>query len=292
MILDQILTEVASRLEAAGLYYGHGTETAWDEAAWLVLHIAGLPVDQPVPLDRQLTEEQIQQIEIVLVQRLESRKPLAYLLNSAWFCGDEFYVDERVIVPRSPIAELIQQSFSPWLIQSPTKILDLCAGSACIAIACAKQFPQTQIDATDISDAALSVANLNIERHGLSDRVHALQADVFSGLPKKKYDLIVSNPPYVDAEDMAALPIEYQHEPVLALASGQNGLDIVRRILSAAAEYLTAKGILICEVGNSEVALSEVYPDVPFMWLEFEYGGQGVFLLTAAELKQYRNLFV
>lgn len=292
MRLERLVSEVAERLQQADLYYGHGTENPWDEAAWLVMHQLSLPLDQPAPAELELSQEQSRSVEVLVDKRIQSRKPLAYLINSAWFCGYEFYVDERVIVPRSPIAELIQQDFSPWLQREPKKILDLCTGSACIAIACAKQFAGAEVDASDISHDALAVAEMNIQRHGVQSQVNAVQADVFSGLPVKAYDLILSNPPYVDAQDMSTLPKEYQHEPDIALASGEDGLNVTRRILSAAMDYLTPEGVLVCEVGNSEEALVDTFPQVPFTWLEFEAGGHGVFLLTADDLSANRHFFM
>jgi ribosomal protein L3 glutamine methyltransferase len=213
---------------------------------------------------------------------------LPYLTNEAWFAGLAFFVDRRVIIPRSPFAELIQDNFSPWLDKKiPKHILDLCTGSACMAIACAYYFPETEVDAVDISTDALSVAQKNIERYHCADRVHLLSSDLFSACKGRRYDIIMSNPPYVDRADMEALPVEYHFEPKLALAAGEDGLSIVHRILQEAADYLTEDGLLIVEVGNSEEALMEAYPTLPFIWLTFERGGSGVFLLTQQELSKF-----
>lgn len=289
---QQLLDYVAGRLDAADLFYGHGVDNAYDEAAWLTIQALGFSPAEPLPEpDRPVTPEELALVEDILWRRIQSRKPLAYLLNSAWFYGLEFYVDERVIVPRSPIAELIGHEFSPWLATQPRRILDLCTGSACIAIACAYQFENAEVDATDLSDDALAVAAINVAKHNLNERVTLIRSDVFDGLPARQYDLIVSNPPYVDAGAMAELPAEYRAEPELALAAGHDGLGIVRRILRQAVDYLHPEGVLVCEVGDSEDALFAAYPTVPFIWLEFEFGGHGVFLLTAHDLRACRDLF-
>lgn len=282
---QQLIQAAARRLEATDLVFGHGTENAGDEAAWLVIQALGFSPAEPLPEPSTAVQPgEIERVEALLQKRIQTRKPLAYLLNSAWFAGLEFYVDERVIVPRSPIAELIEQEFSPWLTATPRNILDLCTGSGCIAIACARQFTDAKVEATDISTDALDVAAINCRKHRLEDRITLIQADVYEGLPKRRYDLIVSNPPYVDIDAMADLSAEYRSEPELALAAGNDGLKIVRRILRDASEYLNPEGILICEVGDSEEALAAAFPEAPFVWLEFEFGGHGVFLLTAEDL--------
>ncbi len=283
---------VSERLERADLCYGHGTENAWDEAAWLVLHALGLsPQESLADPEKAVAVAEQRRVELLLERRITTRKPLAYLLQSAWFCGLEFFVDERVLVPRSPIAELIPNGFFPWLPRLPSSVLDLCTGSGCIAIACALAFPEAEVTATDISGQALAVAEINRDRYGLEQRLQLYAADVFNGLPRKEYDLIVCNPPYVDAEDMAALPEEYKQEPGLGLAAGQDGLDIVRRILRDADRYLSARGLLVVEVGNSQSALLAAFPRVPFLWPEFEHGGDGVFVLSAGDLAAYRDAF-
>lgn len=282
----QLVETVARRLEEAGVVYGHGTENADDEAAWLVIHALGFSPVEPLPEPSALVRpDEIARVEALLEKRIQTRKPLAYLLNSAWFAGMEFYVDERVIVPRSPIAELIQREFAPWVMALPENILDLCTGSGCIAIACAHQFPAAKVDATDISGDALEIARINCGKHRLEDRVTLVQADVYEGLPRRRYDIIVSNPPYVAAETMTALPAEYRAEPALALAAGEDGLEIVRRILAGAPDYLSSDGILVCEVGDSEEALASAFPAMPFVWLEFEFGGHGVFVVSAEDLR-------
>ena len=276
----------ASRFNAAGLHFGHGTDNALDEAAWLVLHALDLPLDLPPHWqEARLTPGERRRVVDLLLARIETRKPAAYLTGEAWFCGLPFAVNEAVLVPRSPIAELIEQGFQPWLVADPvTRVLDLCTGSGCIGIACAFAFPEAEVDLSDVSAEALDVARQNIARHGLGERVRPHRADVFDGLPPARYDLIVANPPYVDAADMAELPAEYRHEPRLGLAAGADGLDIVRRILAEAVDWLSPQGLLVVEVGNSAPALQAAYPDLPFIWPEFERGGHGVFLLEAGAL--------
>lgn len=283
--LQDMLRWTVSRFNAAGLFYGHGTDNAWDEAVQLVLPSLYLPIDIPADVrgSRLTSSERLRIVERV-VRRINERTPTAYLTNKAWFCGLEFFVDERVLVPRSPIGELIEAQFSPWLVEEPTRIMDLCTGSGCIAIACAHAFPEAEVDAIDISADALEVAEQNIQDHGMEQQVFPIRSDLFRDLPKDKYDLIVSNPPYVDQEDMDSLPEEFQHEPELGLAAGSDGLKLVRRILSNAPDYLSDNGILICEVGNSMVHMMEQYPNVPFTWIEFEHGGHGVFMLTREQL--------
>ncbi|MCP1602900.1 50S ribosomal protein L3 N(5)-glutamine methyltransferase [Pseudomonas citronellolis] len=281
-----------SRFHAEGLYFGHGTDNAWDDARLLVLGALHLPWEMAdAYLDCRLEDDEREHLRELLRQRIEERVPTAYLLGEAWFCGLPFVVDERVLVPRSPIAELIQQRFEPWLAAEPARILDLCTGSGCIGIACAYEFLQAEVVLADLSFDALEVANVNIERHELGERVYTVQGDGFAGLPGQRFDLIVSNPPYVDAEDFADMPAEYQHEPELGLASGNDGLDLVRRMLAEAADHLTGQGTLIVEVGNSQVHVEALYPEVDFTWLEFRHGGHGVFLLSAAQCREHQALF-
>lgn len=282
-----VLDEVYQALEAAEIYAGHGVDNAWDEAVFLVLYAMGLPLDSDQSvLSLSVNADQYAQIQYLFKQRAIEKKPLAYLMKKAWFAGLEFDVDERVLIPRSPIAELIESQFEPWVESSKIKrVLDLCTGSGCIGIACAHYLPKAQVDLSDISEDALNLACQNIAKHKLKSRVNAIQSDCFDAIePKQQYDIIVSNPPYVDEADLASMPDEFHHEPVLGLASGKDGLDLTRRILKQAKDYLTDEGVLIVEVGNSQFALAEAYPDVPFVWLEFERGGDGVFLLTKHQL--------
>ncbi len=281
------------QFEDSGLYFGHGTDNALDEAAWLVggaLKIS--PQELDAHLDSVLTDAQQSAVRDLIRRRITTRQPAAYLLKEAWFAGLRFYVDERVIVPRSLLGEFILERFEPWV--TPAKVrraLDLCTGSGCIAIALAKTFPQARVDATDISDAALAVARINVEQHGLRERLRLIPSDLFAALGGERYDLIVTNPPYVDPAELAELPEEYRHEPELALVSGHDGLDAIVRILAQAPEHLDPGGVLVAEVGNSHVTLQAAFPDVPFLWLSTSTGDESVFLLTAAQLGQYQPMF-
>ncbi len=278
-----------SQFLAADLFYGHGQADAWDEAWALASFALHLPFDVDAKLlQTRLTLCERQSILALFRKRIEQRIPAAYLTHRAYFAGLEFYVDERVLVPRSPIAELIEQQFSPWIDASQVNtILDLCTGSGCIAIACAYVFPDVNIDASDISKEALAVAEKNVKKHDLTQQINLIESDLFAGLSNKKYDIIVSNPPYVDAKDFAAIPAEFRHEPALGLTSGELGLDCAIQIIENAAKHLTEQGILIVELGNSADALIDHYPEMPFTWLDFERGGDGVFVLTAGQLNDY-----
>ncbi len=273
-----------ARFEGAGLSYGHGTTSAREEAVFLVFHSLALPFDVPdAVLDRPLMPEAKSCALALIRERIRTRKPAAYVLGESWFAGLELYVDERVLVPRSPIAELIEARFSPWL-KDPRRILDIGTGSGCIAIACALAFPKAEVDATDISAGALEIASRNAERHGVRDRVRLLRSDVYESLAGERYDLIVSNPPYVPAAHLATLPPEHRHEPSLGLDGGDDGLAIVSRILEGATEHLTERGTLVVEAGEAAPAAEARYPRLPFVWLELRRGGEGVFLLEARDL--------
>lgn len=283
----------ASRFNEAGLFFGHGTDNALDEALALVLHGLHLTHELPEPyLDAQVTHEEREVIVSLLNRRIEGRMPAAYLIHEAWFAGFSFYVDERVLVPRSPIAELIQRGFAPWVEeQRVERALDLCTGSGCIAIAMAYAFPDATVDAVDISTDALAVAQINVERHHMQGRVQLLRSNLLDEVPQTSYDLMVSNPPYVSSEEMQTLPQEYLREPRLGLESGEQGLDAAIRILAAAPRYLNEDGVLVMEVGNSAQALVERFPEVPFLWVDFAHGGQGVFILEVGQLREHHSLF-
>ncbi|NBI43625.1 50S ribosomal protein L3 N(5)-glutamine methyltransferase [[Haemophilus] felis] len=290
--IQDFLRWVYSTFNRSDIYYGHGYDNAWDESQQLVFACLDLPPDFPREFySSRLTNEEKNHIISMVITRISERIPVAYLINQAWFCGLNFYVDERVIVPRSPINALIQKRFAPLLNKAPKRILDMCTGSGCIAIACAAQFPEAEVDAVDLSFDALNVTEINIERHNMLHRVFPIQSNLFQQLPQDQYDLIVTNPPYVDAEDLADMPEEFSHEPELALGSGADGLDITKQILSQAADYLTEEGVLVCEVGNSMVHLMAQYPDVPFQWQTLDNGGVGVFALSKEALLQYRHYF-
>lgn len=273
----------------AELYYGHGTDNAWDDMRSLILRSLYLPYDvEPALLNARLTTSEKKHLCQQLDKRINQRVPVPYLIKEAYFCDLPFYVDERVLIPRSPIGELINNQFAPWIEEDKVhRILDLCTGSACIAIACCYAFPQAEVDAVDISSQALAVAAINREQLKVAHQLHLIESDCFAKVPSVQYDLIVSNPPYVGKDEMATLPDEFRHEPVLALETSNNGLAIVDKILNQAHDYLSDNGILIVEVGNSEEALCEAYPQVPFTWLDMEHGGQGVFLLTKQQLQEH-----
>lgn len=268
------------------LYFGHGTASAWDEAAALVMGVLNLPHECAGQVaDARLLRLERERIVALARLRVSTRTPLPYLLNEAWFAGLRFYVDARVLIPRSPIAELIEDGFSHWFPErDPRRVLDLCTGSGCIGIASALALPTSEVVLADISQDALAVAQSNIQRYDVGARVKAVHSDLFNGLAGERFDLIVSNPPYVDAADIAAMPAEFQHEPSLALGSGDDGLMLTRQMLAQARDHLTDDGVLIVEVGNSERHLIDAYPELPFVWLEFERGGHGVFALQAQDL--------
>jgi ribosomal protein L3 glutamine methyltransferase len=271
------------------IYYGHGTDNAWDDMLTLVFSSLAIPLDSHESfLMATLSEEECALLTDRLHARINKRVPVPYLTKEAYFCDLSFYVDERVLIPRSPISELIQSQFAPWVdADQVTRVLDLCTGSGCIAIACGYAFPEAIIDAVDISKDALAVAQINVEDHGQVDQTNLIESDCFDNVPNVTYDLIVSNPPYVGAEEMKTLPDEYRHEPTLALETENNGLSIVEKILKQAHHYLNDEGVLVVEVGNSEEALIDAYPDVPFTWLDFEAGGHGIFLLTKEQLLEW-----
>lgn len=292
--VEQLIRAGAQAFERAQLWFGHGTDNAVDEAAELVFFAADLKHENaPQEYSRVLSEAQHARVLALFEQRIRERVPAAYLTRRMWFCGREFYVDERVLVPRSPIAELIESRFEPWIDSARIeRVLDIGTGSGCIAIASALALPASHVDAAEVSDDALAVAAINVERFDLASRVRLVRSDVFGGLSAGRYDVIVSNPPYVGDQELSELPDEYRREPQLGLRGGREGLDIVRRILAGAEGRLQPHGILIVEVGNSEDALVDVFPRAPFTWLEFERGGGGVFLLTAQQLAEHRAEFV
>lgn len=283
--IEDYLQRLAQAFDAAGLYYGHGTDNAWDEACWLfetVMRRHGWEELTPdMPLDPAGIE--VQEVEALHQARIATRKPLAYLLKEAWFCGRPYYVDERVLVPRSPMAELINNRFEALVPQEPVRILDLCTGSGCIGIACALEFPAAEVVLADLSAEALAVATVNVERHEVRDRVSIVQSNLFAEV-EGRFDLILCNPPYVGESEYAQLPDEYRHEPAVGLLSDEEGLDLPRRIISEAARYLNEGGSLILETGATWPLLDAAFAQLPFLWLEFEQGGEGVCLLSRKDL--------
>jgi len=290
--VEQLIREGAQQFDLARLWFGHGSDNAVDEAAELVFFAAGLRhEDAPAVYARALAPPVRAAVRALFQRRVHERVPAAYLTRRMWFAGHEFHVDERVLVPRSPIAELIEVGFEPWVASGRIRrVLDIGTGSGCIAVATALALPQARVDAADLSEEALVVAEMNIVRHGVSGRVRAVASDVYEGLAGRRYDLIVSNPPYVGDDEMRGLPREYSREPAGGLHGGRDGLDIVRRILRGAEQHLHPGGVLIVEVGNSEDALVRAFPRLPLTWLEFERGGGGVFVLTASQLKEHRAM--
>ena len=270
------------------LSFGHGFASAFDEARYLVLHALCLPYDCPdAYLDATLTLPERERVIEILQLRVTSRQPAAYLSRESWFCGLKFYVDERVLVPRSPIAELIANGFEPWADSDRIgRILDLCTGSGCIAIAAQYHFPDAEVCASDVSRDALEVAAINLQQHGFGDRIRLYESDLFAAIPQGEFDVIVSNPPYVDADDMASLSDEFRFEPELGLRAGADGLELVDRILAVAAAYLSDHGVLFIEVGNSQAAMERKYEFLPLTWIDFEYGGDGVCCIRAQDLKR------
>ena len=284
----------AERRLRGRVYFGHGTARALDEAAWLTAGALGIaPAALGSRLDDALAEPARARLTELVEGRIATRKPAAYLLREAWFAGLPFYVDERVIVPRSLTAEFIQEQFVPWIAPGRVRrILDLCTGSGCMAVAAARAFPAAQVDAADISADALDVARINVERHGVADRVRLVRSDLYAQLERARYDVIVTNPPYVAQDELERLPPEYGHEPRLALAAGTQGLDVIVRILAGAPAHLAPGGILLAEVGNARAALEAAFPEAPFVWLATAAGDDAVFLLTAEQLAAHRTHFL
>jgi len=275
--VSTLLKQTARRFQRAGLHYGHGTHNATEEAAWLISSVLGFLLEQ------NLNSKQVRKIESLARRRIRERIPLAYLLKEAWLGEHSFYVDQRVIVPRSFIAELLRDHMSPWLRREPKRALDLCTGSGCLAVLTALEFPKAQVDAADLSARALQVAKINVKQHDLAKRVRIVRSDLFDSLGKRKYDLIVSNPPYVTAPSMRKLPKEYRHEPSMALAAGEDGLELVHRILRQAKKHLTAGGLLVCEIGGNRRALERAWPRLEFAWPETSDPGT-VFVLREEQL--------
>ena len=282
MTLGELLEQTEHRLRRARLHYGHGTDNPRDEAAYLVLRGLGLPFE--APLQRQVGTDGQKRVESLIRKRVRERIPVAYLLHEAWLAGVAFYVDRRVVVPRSHLAELLGDRLRPWLRRPTRRVLDLCTGSGCLAILAARAFRRARVDATDISAAALVVAGRNVLKHRLRSRIRLLRSDLFAALEGEHYDLIVTNPPYVATSAMRRLPPEYRYEPRLALAAGRDGLDLVRRIVAAARAYLAPDGVLACEVGAARPAVERAYPRLPFTWPAVSHPAGGVFLIQRAQL--------
>jgi ribosomal protein L3 glutamine methyltransferase len=286
-LVRDLISLGARRLRRARVFFGHGTDNAWDEAAALVLHaVGGAVAGDESALGRRVSEAGRRRAADLIRQRIQQRIPAVYLTGETWFGGVALRVDPRVLIPRSALAELIERRFVPWIEPGRVRrVLDVGTGSGCIAIACAKAFPRARVDALDISKEALEVAHFNLRRHRLGRRVRLLESDHFSALRRETYDIIVSNPPYVGVRELRTLPPEYRHEPRIALAAGASGLDSVRVILQEAPRFLRPRGLLVVEVGNTEGAVRRAFRNLPFVWLEFERGGGGVFALTAEQLR-------
>jgi ribosomal protein L3 glutamine methyltransferase len=283
--VQQLIARGARRLKRARVFFGHGTDNAWDESAALVWHALRLPTPTARLYARATTATQQRQARDLITRRIRERAPAVYLTGATWFAGLQFKTDPRALIPRSPLAELIERGYAPWAdARRVRRVLDIGTGSGCIAIATARLMPGVRVDAVDISADALALAALNVRRHRLGRRVRLIESDYFSALRGERYDIIVSNPPYVGAREMRSLPPEYRHEPCLALASGRDGMDAVRAILAGAGRHLNPGGVLIVEVGNTEVAVRRAFARLPFTWLTFERGGGGVFVLNAEQL--------
>ena len=285
--LRDFLRFSVSRFNEAGLFFGHGSDNAWDEAVYLLLHTLHLPLDRLEPfLDARLTLAERYAALDVIERRVKDRTPAAYITREAWLGEHRFYVDERVIVPRSFIAELLEEQLAPWLDDpyAITSAVDLCTGSGCLAILTALAFPAASVDAIDLSIDALEVAKRNVADYGLEDQIRLVHSNLFAGVKDQRYDLIISNPPYVNAESMAALPEEYLREPQMALAGGNDGLDLVRVMLREAKDLLNPGGLMVVEIGHNREELEAAYPHTPFTWLETHAGNEHVFLLRADEL--------
>ena len=290
MTIEDYMEEVALKLDAAGLCYGHGTDNPSDEAFYLVYGCLGIDFTDVGAGQRVLDTQQLESLEVLLKSRIDERVPTAYLLGRAWFAGYEFFCDDRALVPRSPIAELIVGEFQPLLQDRPSRVLDLCTGGGSIGIAMALQWPDCQIDLVDISADALELAKKNIALHGLEARVNCIESDLFVNV-SGRYDLIVANPPYVPLQEFEDLPDEFGHEPTLGLLSADEGLQIPLQILRDSVDHLRAGGLLVMEVGYSHFQLAERLRQVPLLWLDFEHGGEGVLALTSGQLQQYREQF-
>ncbi|AHC48291.1 50S ribosomal protein L3 N(5)-glutamine methyltransferase [Achromobacter xylosoxidans] len=287
LTLRDLIRYGVSRLNAAQVALGHGSDNAWDETVYLVLHALHLPLDTLEPfLDARVLDEERNRVLDLIDRRVTERVPAAYLTNEAWLRGHRFYVDARVIVPRSPIAELLDEGLSPWVqdAQAVDSVLDMCTGSGCLAILSALAFPYAQVDAVDVSPDALEVARRNVDDYGLADRLALHQSDLFDSLPERQYDVIVCNPPYVNSGSMDVLPQEYRHEPQLALAGGADGMDLVRRILQAAPRYLSENGVLVLEIGHERDFFEAAFPELSPMWLDTEQASDQLLLLTREQL--------